>query len=34
MAAAQFEGILDLDAWGGFNTAARILHRVRAVSSD
>ncbi|MEX1077671.1 MAG: ATP-dependent DNA helicase [Homoserinimonas sp.] len=34
MAAAEFTGIIDLDAWGGFNTAARMLHRVRAVSSD
>ena len=34
MAAAEFTGVADLDAWGGFNTAARMLHRVRAVSSD
>ena len=34
MAAAEFSGVADLDAWGGFNTAARMLHRVRAVSSD
>src|SRR5690554_6661296 len=34
MAAAQFTGIVDLEAWSGYNTAARMLHRVRAVSSD
>jgi superfamily I DNA/RNA helicase/RecB family exonuclease len=34
MAAAEFTGVADLDAWGGFNTAARMLHRVGAVSSD
>ncbi|MHA6668964.1 PD-(D/E)XK nuclease family protein [Homoserinimonas sp. A447] len=33
MAAAEFTGVADLDAWGGFNTAARMLHRVGAVSS-
>jgi superfamily I DNA/RNA helicase/RecB family exonuclease len=34
MAAAEFTGVADLDAWGGFNTAARMLHRVGAVSSE
>ena len=34
MAAAEFDGTLELDAWGGFDAAARMLHRVRAVSSD
>jgi superfamily I DNA/RNA helicase/RecB family exonuclease len=34
MAAAEFTGVADLDAWAGFNTAARMLHRVKAVSSD
>jgi RecB family exonuclease len=33
MAAAQFRGSLDIDQWG-WDTAARALHRVRAVCSD
>jgi superfamily I DNA/RNA helicase/RecB family exonuclease len=33
MAAAQFRGSLNLEQWG-FDTAARALHRVRAVCSD
>lgn len=34
MASAHFEGVVELDAWGGFGVATRKLHRVRAVSSD
>ncbi|MCU1422130.1 MAG: ATP-dependent helicase, partial [Microbacteriaceae bacterium] len=34
MAAASFEGVLDLDEWATFGVAARRLQRVRAVSSD
>jgi superfamily I DNA/RNA helicase/RecB family exonuclease len=34
MAAASFEGVLDLDQWGSFGVAAKRLQRVRAVSSD
>ena len=34
MAAAAFEGALDLDAWGSFDVGAKKLHRVRSVSSD
>jgi hypothetical protein len=33
MAAAQFSGSISLEQWG-FDTAARALHRVRAVCSD
>ncbi len=34
MAAAAFDGAVDLDQWGAFDVAAKKLHRVRAVSSD
>jgi len=34
MAAATFDGALDLDAWGSFDVGTKKLHRVRAVSSD
>lgn len=34
MAAAAFEGAVELSEWGGFDIASRKLHRVRAVSSD
>jgi superfamily I DNA/RNA helicase/RecB family exonuclease len=34
MAAASFDGALDLDQWGSFDVASKKLHRVRAVSSD
>ncbi|MBC7403966.1 MAG: ATP-dependent helicase [Microbacteriaceae bacterium] len=34
MAAATFDGALDLDAWGSFDVGTKRLHRVRAVSSD
>jgi RecB family exonuclease len=34
MAAAAFEGAVDLDAWGAFGVAEKKLHRVRSVSSD
>lgn len=34
MAAAAFEGAIELSDWGGFDIASRRLHRVRAVSSD
>ncbi|MET4780973.1 PD-(D/E)XK nuclease family protein [Glaciihabitans sp. UYNi722] len=34
MAAAAFEGAIELNEWGGFSIATRKLHRVRAVSSD
>jgi superfamily I DNA/RNA helicase/RecB family exonuclease len=34
MAQAAFEGELELDRWASFDSAARKLHRVRAVSSD
>ncbi len=34
MAAAAFDGALDLDAWGSFDVGAKKLHRVRSVASD
>lgn len=34
MAAAAFEGALDLDAWGSFDVGTKKLHRVRSVASD
>ncbi|MHC5797177.1 ATP-dependent helicase [Lacisediminihabitans sp. FW035] len=34
MAAAAFDGALDLDAWGAFDVGAKKLHRVRSVASD
>jgi RecB family exonuclease len=34
MAAAAFDGAIDLDAWGSFDVATKRLHRVRSVSSD
>jgi superfamily I DNA/RNA helicase/RecB family exonuclease len=34
MAAATFDGALDLDAWGSFDVAGKMLHRVRSVASD
>jgi superfamily I DNA/RNA helicase/RecB family exonuclease len=34
MAAAAFDGAIDLDAWGTFDVATKRLHRVRSVSSD
>lgn len=34
MAAASFEGAVDLDQWSSFDVASKKLHRVRAVSSD
>ena len=34
MAAAAFEGAVDLDEWGSFGVAQKKLHRVRSVSSD
>ena len=34
MAAATFDGVLDLDAWGSFDVGTKKLHRVRAVASD
>ena len=34
MAAAAFEGAVDLDAWGSFDVATKKLHRVRSVASD
>ncbi|MCU1545632.1 MAG: ATP-dependent helicase [Homoserinimonas sp.] len=34
MAAAHYEGVLELETWGGFGTATRQLHRVRCVTSD
>lgn len=34
MAAASFDGAVELDQWGSFDIANKKLHRVRAVSSD
>ena len=34
MAAAVFDGALDLDAWGSFDVGTKKLHRVRSVASD
>lgn len=34
MAAAAFDGAVDLDAWGSFDSGAKKLHRVRSVASD
>jgi superfamily I DNA/RNA helicase/RecB family exonuclease len=34
MAAAAFDGALDLDAWGSFDIGTKKLHRVRSVASD
>ena len=34
MAAAAFDGALDLDAWGSFDVGTKKLHRVRSVASD
>ena len=34
MAAASFDGVLDLDAWGSFDVGTKKLHRVRSVASD
>ena len=34
MAAAAFDGAVDLDAWGSFDVGAKRLHRVRSVASD
>jgi len=34
MAAAGFDGALDLDAWGSFDVGMKKLHRVRSVASD
>jgi len=34
MAAAAFDGALDLDSWGSFDVGAKKLHRVRSVASD
>jgi len=34
MAAAAFDGALDLDAWGSFDVGKKMLHRVRSVASD
>jgi len=34
MAAAAFEGEVDLDAWGSFDVGTKKLHRVRSVASD
>jgi superfamily I DNA/RNA helicase/RecB family exonuclease len=34
MAAAAFDGAVELDQWGSFDVATKRLHRVRSVSSD
>jgi RecB family exonuclease len=34
MAAAQYEGALELRSWGAGGTSSLAIHRVRAVSSD
>ena len=35
IAAAEFEGLVELEQYGGFGSTPRLrLHRVRAVSSD